>query len=337
MRRTLAALGAALAALTLSSACAGPVAPPAPAGGPPEGFPVTIEHRLGSAVIPAAPTRVVALGVPDIDAALALGVPPVGATAAPFGAGGVWAWDADALDTGAGTGGTTLLPAPGGNLSMEQVAALEPDLILAHSFAGIDSVYPRLAEIAPTVADAKGVLEDGWQDETLAVGRALGRAAQAQRLVDGVEQRIGDTAREHPGLRGARYAVGWAREPGSLTVAGNPGDATAELLGRLGLRLDDAVVALPRQGGGGGGTGAASLAFEQLGALDSDLLLVAANTPELKAGLESSPLFRRLAVVQQGRYQSIGPDAVSALRVPTVRNIGWVLDQIEPTLGKVGT
>jgi iron complex transport system substrate-binding protein len=43
-----------------------------------DGFPVTIENKLGRAEIPRRPERVVALGSTDADIAVALGVTPLG-------------------------------------------------------------------------------------------------------------------------------------------------------------------------------------------------------------------------------------------------------------------
>lgn len=332
LRQTLARTALALVAAAALTACSGPAdAPPeAPASA---GFPLTVTHRLGETVIPAEPVRVIALGVPDVDVTAALGVVPVAALASPYTADGVWPWDAGTLDPAR----TTLLTGTPAELDLEEIAALRPDLILAHSTAAVDAIYPKLAAIAPTVADANGVLADRWQDETVAIGTALGRADQARTLVADVERRLADTAAAHPGLGGAGYVIGWAREPGTVTVTGRPDDTTAALFGALGMRLPDAVTALPRLGGGGNGAGSAAVPFEQLSILDTDLLLVAAGTPELGAQLASHPLFTRLDVVRDGRYRAVDLTTVSALRVPTAANIPWLLDELAPVLGKAGT
>lgn len=322
----------ALAAVALLAGCAGPSAAPAQtaAGGTDTAgaFPVTLTHRLGQTVVPAEPTRVVALGVADVDVATALGVTPVAAVASPYTADGVWPWATGRLDPRT----TTMLPMTGGQLDLEQVAALRPDLILAHSVAGIDTFYPQLAAIAPTVVDVRGVLVDSWQDEARAVGAALGRADRAAELVTDVEARIAAARAAHPGLDGAGFAVAWAREPGSLAVTGRPDDTTAALFGGLGMRLDDAVAALPRATGSGRGAGAATVGFEQLAVLDTDLLLIAAGTPELAGTLTGNPLFTRLAVAREGRYAVVDLPTVSALRLPTAGNIGWLLDRLDPVL-----
>ncbi|MBN9179458.1 MAG: ABC transporter substrate-binding protein, partial [Microbacterium sp.] len=301
LRQTLARTAAALVAAAALTACSGVTDAPREGTAASAGYPVTVTHRLGTTVIPAAPTRVVALGVPDLDVAAALGVVTVAALASPYTADGVWPWDAGKVDPAR----TTLLTGTPGQLDLEKIAALRPDLILAHSTAGVDDIYPKLAEIAPTVVDSRGVLADPWQDETIAIGTALGRADQARTLVADVERRLADTASAHPGLSGAGYVIGWAREPGTVTVTGRPDDITAALFGALGMHLPDSVTALPRLGGGNSGAGAAVVPFEQLSMLDTDLLLVAAGSPELGAQLASNPLFTRLTAVREGRYESI--------------------------------
>ncbi|MEV1295980.1 ABC transporter substrate-binding protein [Pseudonocardia sp. NPDC049635] len=323
----------AVVAAALLAGCSAPAAGPADqAADSAAAFPVTVTHRLGETVVAQQPTRVVALGVADADVAAALGVTPVAAAGSPYSADGVWPWAVGTLDPGR----TEILDTTSGDgLSLEKVAALDPDLILAHSFAGIDALYPQLSAIAPTVADTAGVLADSWQDEARSVGAALGRSDRAEHLVAEVEADLERTRTAHPGLDGAAFVVGWAREPGSIAVTGRPDDITADLFAALGMHLDDEVAALPRQEGSARGAGAATVSFEQLAVLDTDLLLLAASTPELAAQVTGSPLFERLTVARDGRYQVVDLATVSALRLPTAGNIPWLLNQLDPVLGKV--
>src|SRR4051794_17902719 len=91
-RRAAAAAIALAAGLALLSGCgddAGETAAPAASGA--ASYPVSLTHKLGTATIPAAPKRVVALSDADLDALLLLGVQPVG-IAESSGEGGVTAW-----------------------------------------------------------------------------------------------------------------------------------------------------------------------------------------------------------------------------------------------------
>src|SRR5690349_15122229 len=109
-------------------------------------FPVTIEHMYGSTTITKAPERVVSLGFAGHDNILALGVHPI---AVRYWYGdyphGVWPWAEDAL------GGTEPVVLKG-DINIEQIAALRPDLILAISSGITREQYDLLSQIAPTVA-----------------------------------------------------------------------------------------------------------------------------------------------------------------------------------------
>jgi iron complex transport system substrate-binding protein len=60
--------------------CAGSTAPAPSAPPTATAFPVTVTHKLGSAVIPQQPKRIVALSPQDADITVALGVLPVAMT-----------------------------------------------------------------------------------------------------------------------------------------------------------------------------------------------------------------------------------------------------------------
>lgn len=156
-------LVAALAALLLLTAgCAGGADtasdPAVPSDGAQDAaFPVTLTHVFGETTIPERPQRVVALGVTDSDPVLALGTVPVAVMPFSFYAEtGVGPWAQDLL---AGQDVTVLDPTS--DVDVEQVAALEPDLVVAVS-AGIDqAVYDRLSAFAPVLARPAGTVAYG--------------------------------------------------------------------------------------------------------------------------------------------------------------------------------
>ena len=113
-------------------------------------FPVTLEHAWGSTTIEAAPQRIVTWGWGNEDAVIALGVIPVGIPFQSYGGGedGVQPWIEEAL---AATGAQT--PAildNAGEPPFEQIAALEPDLILAVYSGVTEEQYALLSAIAST-------------------------------------------------------------------------------------------------------------------------------------------------------------------------------------------
>ena len=123
-------------------------------------FPLTIDHKFGQTVIEAAPQRVASIDYNGADNLLALGVQPV-MVRYWFGdyPRAVWPW-AEALLTGT----PEILKA---ELNFEQIAATDPDLIMA-VYSGITAEdYAKLSEIAPVVTIPEGVgdYELGWQDQ----------------------------------------------------------------------------------------------------------------------------------------------------------------------------
>ncbi|MGH3927323.1 MAG: ABC transporter substrate-binding protein, partial [Pseudonocardiaceae bacterium] len=164
--------------------------PGSPAGGANAGaFPVTITHKFGQTSIPAEPRRVVTVGQTDQDAVLALGVVPVGTTEW-YGEypGALWPWAQEKRNELNGAL-PTVLPAAE-DIEFEQIAALQPDLILA-LYAGLDqNQYDLLSQIAPTVTQPEGVVDFGipWDVQTRVVGQALGRSSQAEQLIGSVEK-----------------------------------------------------------------------------------------------------------------------------------------------------
>ncbi len=164
-------------------------------------FPVTIDHAFGSTTVETAPERVVAWGWGSADAAIALGVTPVAIPFQSYGgdADGVLPWIRDALET-AGEPVPTVLPDSAEEPPYEEIAAAEPDLILA-PYSGITrKQYDLLSAIAPTVAHPGEAWATPWRETIRIVGTALGREAEAEALLGDLEARFARGAAEHPQL-----------------------------------------------------------------------------------------------------------------------------------------
>jgi iron complex transport system substrate-binding protein len=284
-------------------------------------FPVTIDHRLGSATIEAPPTRVVALGQTDPETALALGVTPVGLREA-F-TGGVEPWIADALRSAE----PELLNVNAG-VPFEKVAALRPDLILAGDLFSMDqATYDRLAAIAPTVAYRTETAEDSWQDNALTIGRALGREAEAERLVADVEGRIAAEAEAHPEFAGTTFSFSNHYEPGALvTLQDGP---VVDVFEGLGLQVTPAVAELPQSDTSAGN---ADLSLERLATLDADVVLMVYGQDALREQLEANPIYRRLDAVRRGDDVFVPFVLAIALRSPSALSLPWSLDRLVPEL-----
>lgn len=329
MRRCLLAL--ALLALALP-ACGGDDDENATADAAAKGsaFPVTIRHALGSTTIERRPERVVVLGVTAgaADTALALGVTPVGM---PRNAGdpkGEWPWLTRRL---AGKDVKLLTTTDGVNF--EQVAELRPDLILATGDPTIQRSYKRLSQIAPTITyQAKTWYDQTWQQETRLVGRALGRDAEAGRLVAATERALAGVRREHPRLAGKRFTFSSAWAPGQIVTLRSPADTSVRLFGDMtGMRLSPKVGETQQFSADNLG---GKVSPENVDLLDADVLMMTYTSPPLRRALERNGLFRSLGAVRDGRYFVLDLPTVEQLRAPSPLGIPWALGRLEPMLRK---
>lgn len=161
-------------------------------------FPVTITTGKGPITIPKKPVRIVSLSMADTDTLLALGLTPLSATA-----GGkpntLLPWQKILQ------GKVEIFPAFG-DLSLETVAALKPDLILASNRYGADQLYDQLSKIAPTVLykagdSTVGWGKDTWQERVTYIAQATGRVAEGQALIRRLGTQIRTFAQSFSTLR----------------------------------------------------------------------------------------------------------------------------------------
>lgn len=202
--RSVAALAA--ASLLLLTGCATTATPAAgdadsAAPGDDSAFPVTIEHAFGETEITSKPERVATVSWGNQEAALALGVVPVGMPAVTWGdddGDGVLPWVEDKL-TELGVETPTLFDEADG-IDFEAVADSNPDVILA-AYSGLTQAdYDTLSKIAPVVAYPDVAWGTTWQEMTIMNGTALGLEDEATALVDEMTDSLADTAAAHPDI-----------------------------------------------------------------------------------------------------------------------------------------
>lgn len=202
-----------------------------------EALPVTIEHKYGSTEITEAPERVAVVGVTEQDALLALGVVPVATTKwlddTP---GAIYPWAEDEL-------GDAELPQVLDNtngIPVEDVAALQPDLIIGIWSGMTQAEYDLLSKIAPTVAQPADYADYAtpWEVGTRIIGDAVGKPDEAEALIDQTLALIEDAAAEHPEFAGRTAAVITPYD--GLWVYG-PTDGRGRLLEQLGFVFPEAL------------------------------------------------------------------------------------------------
>lgn len=280
---------------------------------PAASFPLTFEHVYGSTTIETQPARVVTAGFNDADFALAVGVVPVGV------ANFIGDFDEDsrpwAQEALAGAE-PEVVTNDAGELQLERIAALEPDVIIYYSYLA-ESDYEKLSEIAPTIVEpAPGSL---WEQHTLDVGRVLGRDAEAAAAVATVQDRFAAVAEEHPEFAGVTAALLFGPVGDGIYYLLEPTDPRVGLFLSLGFVLPETTGEISR---------------EQLDLIDQELVIAIGYDRET---IESDPLLSGLAAVREGRIAYLGTfdgEFAGALGFDSPLSLPAAIDIAVPELAK---
>jgi iron complex transport system substrate-binding protein len=299
-----------LATFCAASAFAGPAIA--------QDFPLTIAHTFGTTVIEERPERVASIDYNGADNLLALGVQPV-TVKYWFGdyPRAVWPWADELLE-----GTHEILK---GDLNFEQIAAAEPDVIIA-LYSGItERDYEKLSAIAPVVAVPEGMgdYELSWDQQALIVGRAIGMEAEAEAQVEAIKARLAAMARRHPDWAGQTITLGtvWEGAPYVYTVS----DPRVQLLNQVGFANHGAVEAVSSPG-----EFSVEISAERPEAFDADVLIWFADE-----GLDPirSAIFRpTLTAVREGREIFLGPLVTSALSHTSLLSLPYAFEVLEPSI-----
>ncbi|WP_246170705.1 ABC transporter substrate-binding protein [Pseudonocardia hierapolitana] len=300
----MAALVAFLLAIAMVGACSS-----APAPGPSDEA-VSISHKFGETEVPKDPARVVTVGWNDQDFVLALGIVPI-VTRAWFDSYDNYPWVQEA------TGGKGVATMGGDGIDYEAVAAAKPDVIFAVYETVDRPTYDRLSQIAPTVIQSGEYPDEEtpWNVQLLLTGKALGKEAEAQTLVDEVNAKIEAAKAANPGFAGKVLVEDFGPENGGHYLIGK-GDPRRALFDALGFEAQEHV---------------GDLSEEQLALMDRDVLFVNGAT---KQQMTASPVFARLGVVQSDRtlYTTFDSNLSGALSYSGPKALLYALDQLVPQL-----
>jgi iron complex transport system substrate-binding protein len=247
-----------------------------------------VAHAMGETCVPASVTRVVTLETGELDSAVALGLPPVGAGSW-LSAEGPWpAYLEDAL-------ADTIYIGLGDRPNLEAIVALAPDLILGSKLRH-EALFEQLSQIAPTVfTETVGVV---WKENLLLHGEALGRLEAARALLDAYETRARDLQAklgdERPEVSIVRFLPGEIRVYQKASFSGTV--------------LADA--GLPRPPSGDVDDFAASITEEGIPDIGGDVIFTTVYGTQNEtdyARVTTGPLWRSLPAVQAGRVYRV-PD-----------------------------
>ncbi|MEU6104589.1 ABC transporter substrate-binding protein [Streptomyces flaveolus] len=287
------------------------------AGGEESGTRQVTDATGRSVDVPAEPKKVVTLSEPTLDAALALGIEPAGATAG-RGQKGVSTYLA-------GKAGETEVVATVAEADMEKLAALQPDLILLDETTAVKKDVSKLESIAPTVVTAK--LNEDWKKAFTATADALNRKAQAEKILTGfgtdvaaVKAKLGDNA-------GAVVSVvRWQNKAPSVVGRG---------VGHVGSTLTALGMQRPEDQQGAGTGHSEPVSLEKLSTIDGDWLFLGtlgdkADGEKAYAEARKVPNFGRLKAEQEGHVVVVQGSAWNSAGGPLAARI--VLDDLTKAL-----
>ncbi|MEU7142877.1 ABC transporter substrate-binding protein [Nocardia sp. NPDC046473] len=301
------------AALTLGLAACGSSSDDAGSGGEP----VTITHARGSTTITGTPKKIVTLGNQWLDTTVALGVTPVGyvdqiATMSKS----TPPWQPKGLESSKALNTT-------GNIA-EQVAALEPDLILADPFVADQKTYDELSKLAPTLPALSKNAVTPWQDLVTTLGKVLHKDDAATKVIADVDKKIDAIAQANPGLKGKTFASTWLSSTTQLMVLTDPNDGSSKLFTKLGMNIPKEFGELPGNQGG-----RVALSPERVDQLTVDLLLAGYATG-LDEKYRQLPGYADLPAVQKGSVVFLTTQEISAINQPTALSVPYTLNKLEP-------
>ncbi len=274
----------------------------------------SFSHALGASCIPESPQRVVVLDTGELDNALALGAPIVGAPI-----GDVLQYQAYLADQLDGITDTGTISEP----NFEAILALQPNLIIG-SKQRYEAIYPQLSAIAPTVFTES--LRVPWQDNFRFHADALGKSAEADQLLADYDAHVAEI----------RAALGDALDSTTISIIRfRPGQVRLYLKSSyIGYILQD--IGLPRPPSQDQDVFSAEISIEEMQQVDADYIFVTGYDVEdsERETFLNSPLWQTLAAVQNGRVIDVNDDTwIAGLGIQAANH---VLDDLLAYLGGTG-
>ena len=296
-------------------------------------FPITVTHALGETTIEAEPTRIATLGWSDHDVVAALGVVPVGAVEITWGgneAGSTDWFDAKVAELG-GEAPTRYPDTDGAPIN--EIAALDPDLILATNSGLTEDEYQTLSQIAPVVAYPTGPWATTWEESLELVGEALGRSEQAAQLAVETQELIDSEAAKYPQIQGKSAAFVWFT-PGDYSKVGVYAnkDARAVFLEDLGFAVPQMVQQLNEEAPG---QFSVEISAERAAELDAQVLMFYTADDMTEVDITSVPLFAAMQAFEQTSYVVVDdPVSATPLSSPSPLSIPVALETFLPKLAE---
>ncbi|MFF2481440.1 iron-siderophore ABC transporter substrate-binding protein [Paenibacillus sp. NPDC058071] len=296
-------------------------------------YPIVIKHAFGETVIESKPERVATVQWANHDVALALGVVPVGFSAANFGVqdgSGLLPWTAKKLDE-LGVKDPNVFQDTDG-LDFEAISDSNPDVILA-SYSGITKEdYDILSKIAPVVPYTTSPWSTAWREQVILNATGMGMKAEGEQLIKDTEDLVKEKLSQYPQIEGKKVVwVNFSAKDMSQLHIYTPVDARVSFLYELGMVYPESITKQITDPS----SYSLKLSAENVEALyDADLLIGYGNE-ELYQAIKADSLLGKIPAIQRGSVAFIDSDTpLVAAGTPNPLSIAYTIDDYLKLIGE---
>ncbi|UOQ49691.1 iron-siderophore ABC transporter substrate-binding protein [Gracilibacillus caseinilyticus] len=296
-------------------------------------YPIVIEHAFGETVIEEKPERVATIQWANHDVALALGVVPVGFSAANYGVqddSGLLPWTKEKLDELGAEDPNVFQDTDG--LDFEAIADTNPDVILA-AYSGITQEdYYILSEIAPVVAYESGPWVTTWREQVLLNAKGLGMEEEGEQLIADTEQLIQEKASEYPKTDGKKVVwVNFSADDMSQLHLYTPTDPRGGFLIELGMEYPESVTNQIEDES----SYSLKLSAENADVLNDADIIIGYGGEDLYEAIKADPLLGKILAIERGSVVFIGNGTpLAASGNPNPLSIEYTIDQYLELIGE---
>lgn len=295
-------------------------------------YPIVIKHALGETVIDSKPERVATIQWANHDIALALGVVPVGFSAANFGVqddSGLLPWTAEKLAELGITDPNVYQDTDG--LDFEAISDSDPDVILA-AYSGITQEdYDLLSQIAPVVPYPTAPWATTWREQVTYNATGMGMKAEGEQLIKDTEALIQEKLAKYPQIEGKKVVwVNFSAQDLSQLHIYTPIDSRVSFLYELGMEYPESITSQitdPK-------SYSLQLSAENIEALYDADLIVGYGNDELYETLKADTVIGKIPAIERGSVAFITSDTpLVAAGTPNPLSIAYTIDEYLALIG----
>lgn len=290
-------------------------------------YPIEIKHAFGTTTIDKKPERVATIAWANHDVALALGVVPVGFSAANYGIKdiktGILPWTQEKLDELGEKNPNVYQDTDG--LDFEAIADSQPDVILA-AYSGItEEEYKKLSEIAPVVAYQDQPWVTSWREQVKYDSMGMGMEKEGEQLIKDTEKTIADAAAKHPEIKGKKAAFGMFNTTDlSKFYIYTPADPRGEMLTDLGMEYPEKIKEQVKDNS----SFYLELSAENADVLDDTEMLIVYGDDKTLATLQKDPILGKVPAIKNGNVVVVEDNTpLAASGTPSPLSIQYTIDE----------